>query len=254
MELGRNPFQGVTNIVRFNWHLYLIASIALLGAVLLRSVIPSSLNILFWGGIGIALATILSSLMASYYIYDRSDLYHLPWLKNLKGSSPAVILNVSAGFDETSSRLANVFPEAEIIRCDFYNPEKHTEISIERARKLSPSHVDTVRVVTNDLPFKNGEFDLINVFMAAHEVRDSDERVTFFKELHRISSKEAVVIVTEHLRDANNFLAFTFGFLHFYSRASWIRVFCRADFKIIKEVKTTPFITTFILRNNGTAN
>lgn len=254
MELVRKPFQGVLNIVKFNWHFYLAAFVVIGLAVMLRNKLPSNFQLLFLTGCFVAMITVLSSLIVSYYIYDRSDLYSLPWLKELKNRSPTKILNISAGFDETSNYLANFFSDAQLIVSDFYNPQKHTELSIERARKMYPSHPNTIQVATNKLPFRKGEFDLINLFMAAHEVRNQEERIIFFKELSRVTSKKGRLIVTEHLRDVNNFLAFNFGFFHFYSKASWVDLFDKANFELIKEVKTTPFVTTFILRHYGTTH
>lgn len=254
MELNRKSFQGVMNIVRFNWHFYLIALVLLLAAPFFKYLLPIELHLYATIGLAIGLATVLSSLLVSYYIYDVSKLYQMGWLHNVSYNDSLKLLNVNAGFDETSHYISNTFPDIELTVCDFYDPTKHTEVSIERARKLYPSYPDTLLITTDSLPFTDNEFDVINVFMSAHEIRDEKDRFRFFKELNRVVTPDGKIVVTEHLRDLNNFLAFTFGFFHFYSRASWLNTFHLANLDIIKEIKTTPFITTYIIRKNGITN
>jgi hypothetical protein len=61
------------------------------------------------------------------------------------------------------------------------------------------------------------------------------------------------VVVTEHLRDPANFLAYTIGFLHFHSRRVWLATFRDTGLRVEHEVKTTPFITAFFLRKHAPA-
>ena len=84
--------------------------------------------------------------------------------------------------------------------------------------------------------------------LSAHEIRNEAERITFFDELKRVVKPGGIVYVTEHLRDTNNFLAYTIGFLHFYSDSNWKKIFKSAGLNVFTEVKTTPFITTYMLR------
>jgi hypothetical protein len=91
------------------------------------------------------------------------------------------------------------------------------------------------------------------LFLAAHEIRNDSERIIFFKELSRILTPEGKVIVTEHLRDIPNFLTYNIGFLHFHSKATWYKTFATAGLAVNKEIKTTPFISTFILTKYGSS-
>ena len=106
--------------------------------------------------------------------------------------------------------------------CDFYNPLKHTEISIKRARKAFPPNSHTVQVSTDRLPFKDHTFDYALAILSAHEIRDERERVLFFSELSRVTKPTGLIFVTEHLRDFNNFIAYSLGFFHFHSKTSWL--------------------------------
>jgi len=248
MEVGRKPFQGVINIVRFNWHFYLITTIALTTIFFFANYLPEGLKPLLFVGTALAIFTIIISLLVSYYIYDVSDLYELTWLPDCNKRS---ILNVSAGFDESSDYILAKYPGCKLEICDFYDPIKHTEVSIKRARTAYPPHGATISVTTESLPFKNKKFDCTLANLAAHEIRNEEERINFFIELKRVTKDEGQIYVTEHLRDVNNFIAYNIGFLHFHSKSTWLSTFENAGFAVVKEIKTTPFISTFILKKHG---
>jgi ubiquinone/menaquinone biosynthesis C-methylase UbiE len=217
-------------------------------ALLQKDNLPTQTRQIFLVILGGIFISILISLAVSFYIYDLSGLYKLNWLGN---SDNMKILNINAGFDETSSNIINRFPKSEITICDFYDPQRHTEISIKRARRKYPPFPNTISVDTGKLPFSDNTFDRSFVILSAHEIRNIQERVQFFKELNRITKSSGEILVTEHLRDINNFFAYTIGFLHFYSRSSWLQIFKRADLIVKQEFKITPFITTFRLERHG---
>lgn len=248
MEVTRKPFQGVTNIVRFNWHFYLIVCLTLILLFFFHYSIPEQFSIFFFSASIVAMLTMIISLVTSYYVYDFSNLYSLNWLPN---SNFKKVLNLNAGFDETSQIIKGKFPNCDLTICDFYEKRKHTEVSIKRARSAYPPLTGTIQVSSNNLPFENNVFEYSLAILSAHEIRDKPERIQFFKELKRVTKPEGKIFVTEHLRDFNNFLAYTIGFFHFYSKSTWTETFKLADLTIEKEIKTTPFITTFILTKNG---
>jgi SAM-dependent methyltransferase len=250
MERIRKPFQGVGNIIRFNWHFYILSvslmSILFAGSWFFRDRSAFYLGWLSW----LILAVSILSLLVSFYIYDLSELYSLSWLDDRNEDR---IVNIHAGFDETSSLLAKKFPSAELKVFDFYDPGKHTEISIARARKAVPAFPGTISTATTNLPLAEGSADAVYLILAAHEIRDRAERLLFFKELDRIVKPTGRIIVTEHLRDWPNFLAYNIGFFHFLPVAAWSETFRQAGLIICEQKKITPFITTYILQKNGTA-
>ena len=248
MGLDRKPFQGVLNIIRFNWQFYVIAGlvIAVLGALV--GFLPEPFRMLVVLGTFLAALMISISLIGSLYIYDISDLYKLPWLPNLDAKK---VLNINAGFDETSSLLKKKHPAVELTVCDFYDPEKHTEVSIKRARNAFPPLEGTISVSTEKLPLADRSFDTTLAFFSAHEIRELGERVEFFKELARVTKPNGEIIVTEHLRDFNNFAIYTVGFFHFHSRETWLDTFGGAGLIVSEEIKTTRFISTFVLTQEG---
>jgi SAM-dependent methyltransferase len=247
----RKPYQGVWNIFRFNWHYYAL-SLSLVALVLFfQGDFDNSIRMASDIILAFILGVSFISLAVSFYIYDCSDLYRLSWLVPLKQGSEETILNVNAGFDETSNLLKSRFENSKILVVDFYNPKTHTEISIKRARMAYAIFPGTQAITTSYLPMRDGSADKIFAILSAHEIRDSQERAVFFKEIERILKTSGQVIVVEHLRDIANFLAYNIGFMHFHSRGSWLETFRSSGLTIVKELKITPFITTFILEKNG---
>ncbi|PWV51743.1 class I SAM-dependent methyltransferase [Chitinophaga sp. S165] len=248
MEVTRTPFQGVLNIIRFNWHFYLFSFIF----VILTSIVAGyfkAFPVLYLVP-ALAFATSVGSLLVSCYVYDLSGLYRLDWINSTK--TERLIVNIHAGFDETSLLLEQKYENAELRIIDFYDPQKHTELSIKRARKAYPALPQTIPAETDRLPIEDASADKIFVIFSAHEIRNKTERSDFMRELARIIKPGGEIYLTEHLRDTANFIAYNIGFLHFYTRKSWLQLFSNADLKLNKEIKLTPFISTFIISKNDT--
>ena len=254
MEKMRKPFQGVWNIVRFNRHFYVLSLGALLFLLLLSKYTNSTFRpYLIIISLIIFLPTFIS-LAVSYYVYDLSGFYNLNWISAFIDTEKNTIININAGFDETSFLLKNKFSNSELLVLDFYDKKKHTEVSINRARKAYALFPNTKSVTANNLPLLDNSADKIIVIFAAHEIRDGQERMEFFKELKRVLKPTGEILITEHLRDVPNFLAYTIGFLHFYSKQTWLQTFKLTGLSLINEQKITPFISTFTLTKYGIAS
>jgi len=247
----RKPFQGVWNIVRFNWHFYVLSFVVLVLLLFLSNYTNSTFRACLLILDALIFLPTFISLSVSYYVYDLSGLYNLNWVDDSIDIENGKVINVNAGFDETSILLKYKFPNFELLVFDFYDPKKHTEVSIKRARKAYALFPNTKSVTATNLPTLDSSADKIFVIFAAHEIRNEQERIEFFKELKRIIKPTGEIYITEHLRDVPNFLAYNIGFLHFYSKHSWLRVFESADLKLNKEQKLTPFISTFTLKKYG---
>lgn len=246
MEIKRRKFQGVLNILSFNRHFYVF------GFSVLALLFVSRWFILwpdtpFWIVIIAFLYGLLMPLIVSAYIYDFSGFYTFKWLKNIIGeeNQPKLIVNINAGFDETSFILENKFPHAEIKVLDFYNAKQHTEPAIKRARKVSLVYPNTRQILSNEIPLDDDTADMIFLLSAVHEIRTHDEKIQFLKECKRICKPGGKVIMVEHLRDFPNFLAFSVGFTHFFSRSVWKSAFTSAGFSEFRETKFTAFMSVF---------
>ena len=246
MEIKRRKFQGVLNILSFNRHFYVFGIIAL--AVIIASFLIFNWPYLFlWLIIFAFLYGLIMPLIVSAYVYDFSGYYDFNWLKkfNLEDADTKLILNINAGFDETSFILKNIFPQTDLKVFDFYNADRHTEPAIIRARKVSLVYPNTQQILANTIPLKDNSVDVIFLLSAAHEIRSHEEKVQFLKECRRLCKQNGEIIMVEHLRDFPNFLAFSVGFAHFFSKSTWMKAFEAAGFSSFAETKFTPFMSIF---------
>lgn len=246
MDVKRRKFQGVLNILSFNRHFYVIGLgiLAVLGICHIVFEWPA----IVFGIIGIAfLYGLLMPLFISAWVYDFSGYYKFHWLKDLISEKDSIqqVVNINAGFDETSFMLKQLFPGSALQVFDFYNPRQHTEPAIVRARKVSLVYPNTRQIATGSIPLPDATVDIVFLLSAAHEIRSHEEKVLFLKECYRICKPDGQVIMVEHLRDFPNFLAFSVGFTHFFSRAAWKNAFKRAGFTSFQETKFTPFMSVF---------
>jgi len=246
MEVKRRPYQGVLNIIDFNRHFYYYGIAALVLILCLANFLafPAIFEVLIISGFSYGL---LMPLIVSAYVYDFSDYYSLDWLDNYLDdhSRRMNIVNINAGFDETSFTIKSKLKKAELEVFDFYDEENHTEPAIVRARKVSLTYPGTKQISSNKIPIRDASVDIVFLLSSAHEIRDFDEKVAFLKECKRICNSTGRVIMVEHLRDLPNFVAFTIGFAHFFSKSVWQDAFTKAGFRNFTEEKFTPFMSIF---------
>ena len=249
MEIARRKFQGVLNILSFNRHFY-YAGIAFLAAILLVGYWLHLPHIVLLLILTAFIYGLVMPLIISAYVYDFSGYYNFKWLQqcDINNSDTTHIVNINAGFDETSFILQQHFPQAALNVFDFYNAKQHTEPAIIRARKVSDTFPNTRSIETNNIPLATGTADIVFLLSAAHEIRNHDEKIIFLKECHRICKPNGKVIMVEHLRDFSNFAAFSIGFTHFFSSKVWQQAFKSANFSTLKEIKFTPFMSIFICK------
>ena len=245
--MKRTPYQGVTNIIRFNPGMFIIAGLSILAGIIAVMLTTGWLQLLIAAALTAAILSLTISLFVSYWIYDKSEIYSLPSLKNLTSSEHENWLTINAGFDEITTTLKTKFPSINLRILDFYDSAKHTEPSIARARNAYPPHPDTETITSNHIPAETNSTHKIIAFFSLHEIRNHQERIITFKELHRTLTEDGELHLTEHLRDLPNLLAYHLGALHFHTRSTWQKTFDESDFTIKSEIKTTPFITTFVL-------
>ena len=246
MEIERRKFQGVLNILSFNRHFYVIG-LGVLAVLLFIHFLAQWPPFVFWLILAAFMYGLIMPLIVSAYVYDFSGYYKFNWLKDLviDNEKVKIIVNINAGFDETSFIIKDKFPQSDLRVFDFYNAKQHTEPAIIRARKVSLTYPNTQQIASTSIPLADSTADIIFLLSAVHEIRSDDEKVQFLKECHRLCKPDGKVIMVEHLRDFPNFLAFSIGFTHFFSRAVWKSAFERAGFSSFQEIKFTPFMSIF---------
>lgn len=246
MDQRRRKFQGVLNILSFNRHFYVAGLGTLLLLFISHSLVRWPLT-LFWILIAAFAYGLIMPLLVSAYVYDFAGYYEMNWLQDVinRQKHADLIINIHAGFDETSYLIKSKFPGPELKAFDFYDAKRHTEPAIKRARKVSLGFPDTRQVASGSIPLMDRTVDIVFLLSAAHEIRSNEEKATFLKECHRVCKSGGKIIIVEHLRDFPNFLAFSVGFTHFFSRSVWKNVLVRAGFGGLRETKFTPFMSIF---------
>ena len=170
MEIKRRKFQGVLNILSFNRHFY-IYGLFVLALIVFSYLIFQWPTTLFWLIVAAFIYGLLMPLIISAYVYDLSGYYDFNWLKklNIKDTETSEIVNINAGFDETSFIIKNNFPKSNLEVFDFYNSERHTEPAIIRARKVSLVYPNTQKIKSDVIPLEDKSVDIIFLLSAAHE-------------------------------------------------------------------------------------
>jgi len=250
---ARGRFEGLANVVRFNWPLY-VSGLAIALAALAAGIVfhlPAGPRIIVIVAACAALYLLAASLLASHWIYDRSSLYRFEWAKRFAGDPPRHILNVHTGFDESSPSLRSVFPMAEMEILELHDPARMTEPSIARARRyqarIAPRWLAelTQRIPPGPLPYRDSSFDAVFAVLALHEIRNSEDRSQLFGEFNRTLCPGGRLVLLEHLRDLPNFLVFGPQFVHFYSGSTWLNHAAGAGLKLVHKTRITPFVGVF---------
>ena len=218
----------VEQIVRFNWPYYAAAAAAIAASVTIGPWLPLAwLRYLVYAGASVVSLWLITSLVVSWIVYDRSRLMDWDWVLQALGFTPSAWINLHAGHDQSSVALQHMFPDASGRVFDIYDPGEMAE---------------------RRLPLPKGTIDAAMLFLSAHELRSEEARAALFAELRRVLGPGGRVVIAEHLRDWANFLAFGPGFLHFHSRRTWLRCFSRHRFDVHREFSITPFVRIFVLR------
>jgi len=244
----RGEYQGVLQIVHFNWRTYLAASMAVCAATAAWPLVSPSVRWLLFACAAPAAFWMAASLAVSHYVYDRFPLYDLRWLERALTQTPKRWINVHAGWDETSQLLQAVFPGAIGEAVDLFDPRVMTEASIRQARRARQLAVPSTPARFDALPFEDGTVDAVFVIFAAHELRRSEQRAAFFGEMARVLTTGGEAVLIEHARDRWNFLAFGPGFLHFFPPRIWREAARQAGLELRSEFAMTPFVRVFVLR------
>ncbi|WP_172625669.1 class I SAM-dependent methyltransferase [Chryseobacterium panacisoli] len=133
---------------------------------------------------------IIASFIASYILYDNSDLYELKGLNEFldwEKIENAVVIHAS--FDPLSGKLEKKYPNINFTVCDIYGNRHEHESGIEVSKKMFPPNPKEIRISPDSLPFESESQDMILAVTALHEILDHHKRVLFFKEAKRILKK-----------------------------------------------------------------
>jgi SAM-dependent methyltransferase len=244
--MNRGRFQGVAAIVRFNWPFYVASCLVIVAGLVLGIYLSGWLAAMVLTGTALALWLTFASLLASWWVYDVSDLHRYHWLTRAAGRSTGRWINAHSGFDETTLALKERLP-GEWIVLDHFDPVCMSEPSIHRAKKLYPPLPGTLAAPFDRWPVAHEAINGIFGLLAIHELRTHADRVKWFAEARRVLAPGGRVILVEHVRDAANFIVFGPGFLHFHSIRTWEKSWQEAGFRSKESFRISPWVRVFIL-------
>jgi SAM-dependent methyltransferase len=239
-----------TLVILFNYKKILLGIfVSIIGFVVSTQTNSTIFSLLLKILSALILINIMASILASYILYDKSDLYTL---NNLTGildfEKIENVVLIHASFDPLSKRLEDKYPNLKLTVCDIFENRHEHENGIKTSKKVFPPNPKEIKIVPNRLPFEDKSQDVILAITALHEILDHNERVLFFKEAKRILKEGGLIIVSEQLRDLTNFIFFNIGAFHFLSQKQWKKAISDADLKIMKNTKITPFANTLVIK------
>lgn len=244
--MKRTRFQGVSAIVRFNWPFYVASFLVIVAGLIVGFHLSGWMSAMILTGTAIALWLTLASLLASWWVYDVSDLHRYGWLTRAAGKSSGRWINAHSGFDETSAALKERLP-GEWTVLDHFDPVCMSEPSIHRAKKLYPPLPGTLAAPFDRWPVASDSIDGVFGLLAVHELRTHADRVKWFAEARRVLAPGGRVILIEHVRDAANFIVFGPGFLHFHSVRTWEKSWQEAGLRSTEGFRISPWLRVFLL-------
>lgn len=242
---ARAPYQGLQQIFHYNRPFYTRALAGAVAAIILSMWLPFAIRAVLLLTAAAAVFWMCSSLLVSHYVYDRSPLYSLRWLKECLSGPPESWVNIHSGIDETSRVISTMFPGSQGRIFDIYDPREMTEPAIDQARRITNAPAATAD--WRALPSPDEAFDAAFLIFSAHELRRHEARVQLLREVDRVLRIGGELVIVEHLRDLPNFLAFGPGFLHFFSRRTWQQAANAVGLGIRRHRTLTPFVHVFVL-------
>ena len=235
--LGLVSVAGTAKVVRFNWPKY-AGALGLAGAAVLTSLIgaPAALRAMVWLPAALGCAWGASSLVATWWVYDHSNVYdHVA--KGL--GAVGEWATVHAGFDDATLALTACIgrPPAQVTEVAM-----HARSSLRRARGADAAGEPAS---STGLRLHRDSLDTIFVTFAVHEVRGQQEQQALFEALRRALRAGGRLVVTEHLRDLANASVYGPGALHFQPAQVWRSRAAEAGFVAVSESNITPYVRRF---------
>ncbi|MDX6748060.1 class I SAM-dependent methyltransferase [Polaribacter sp. PL03] len=200
---------------------------------------------------GLILLNIIISILASYLLYDKSDLYKLeklPEYINLNEIKNGIFIHAS--FDPISSYLEKKYPKMELIVCDIYENRHLDEKMINISKKEFPPNPKEIKINPTKLPFKDNSQEIIFAITSLHEILEHKKRVEFFKEAKRVLKNNGILIISEQMRNGINFMSFNIGAFHFLSKNKWKLAIKESGLKIYETKNINIFAEMIIIKNN----
>ncbi|NQY30778.1 MAG: class I SAM-dependent methyltransferase [Flavobacteriaceae bacterium] len=199
---------------------------------------------------GLIILNILLSIVASYILYDKSDLYKLEKLPEyIKLNEIKNGIFIHASFDPISRLIEKKYPKMKLVVCDIFENRHLEEKMIKISKREFPPNEKEIKLDPTKLPFADNSQEIIFAVTALHEILDHDKRVLFFKEAKRVLKNNGILIISEQMRNGINFIFFNIGAFHFLSKNKWEKAIKESGLNIHETKDINIFAETIIIKN-----
>ena len=239
------PIRAI-DVVWFNYPTYVAAALVVFASLLLllTALLPDPVEVLVAIGAGMTAWWSVASVVAAAWVFDRPGYASLAWLPEAVEAHGSW-LNVTAGFDATTSTLRTVLGRTNGSALDLFDPSARYDGPLLRARRARPP-MGAAALPGGSLPVEGQSVDVVTMLMSAHELEDEEVRATALAEVARVLQPAGRLVIAEFLRSPIIWLVFGPGAAHFRSRAEWLRILAGAGFYVIGERGLTPFVRAFV--------
>ncbi|MCH4824569.1 class I SAM-dependent methyltransferase [Gramella lutea] len=198
---------------------------------------------------GLILLNIILSILASYLLYDKSDLYkleNLPDYLNLNQIKNGIFIHAS--FDPISRYLQKKYPKMKLVVCDIYENRHLEEKMVSISKKEFPPNPREIKIDPTELPFKDNSQEIIFAVTSLHEILQHSKRVEFFKEAKRVLKTNGIIIISEQMRNGINFTFFNIGAFHFLTKKKWKNAIKESGLEIYHTKRINMFAEMIIIK------
>lgn len=194
---------------------------------------------------------ILLSLVASYLLYDRSDLYRPEKLfKDLSFRDADKVIFLHASFDPISRVLDKMIDPDHLKIYNLYGNRHEDEKSVNVSNRIFPPHPKQVNIDPTQIPDESNSVDYILAITSAHEILTQERRTHFFQEANRILKNDGTLILCEQMQNWINLIFFNIGAFHFVKLDSWQHSIREAGLKIVKKERLTIWGTMLYIQKS----
>jgi hypothetical protein len=230
------------DVMAFNvWPFIAGPTIAIMaGVVALAAPWPVPVRLVIAFGAVAAATLSIAAMTAVVWVFAIDAGRRWRWIARA-AASPQRWLNVTTGFDDTTSKLDSLLPAADGHAIDTFDPAIHHEAAQRRARRRFPPAGASVLPSTIGTSLGGSPYEAVFLLMAVHETHGEDRR-RLFDAVAGSLTPDGRLIVVEHLRDAANAIAFGPGSRHFQTRAVWLKAAMNAGLILVDEARLAPFV------------
>lgn len=195
---------------------------------------------------------ILLAIIASYVLYDKSDLYNPTKLfKSIKFTKNDKVILLHASFDPVSTEFEKLITPSNLKIYNLYGNRHEDEKSVLISNKTFPPNQKEIQVNPSKIPDESNSIDYLFAITSLHEILSHKKKIQFFNEAKRVLKDDGTLIICEQLRGLTNFLFFNIGAFHFTSLRNWKSAISTAGLIIKRKESITIWGTIFFVKKEN---